>query len=317
MPLGGDLALDQRGVVRDAVRLLQAAVDVIATSGWLQPALAAMELSQMVAQGMGAKDSVLLQVGGWGCGLLGLLGLWTAGAVGAGPGCAWAVPPGRAWVASRAAWCAARAAKAPRPFTPHPPTRHPPTHLSPTSTTAQLPHFSGELAAKCAGAGVEHVFDLLELEDEARRELLGMSEGQLQDVARFCNRCGGGGGGGRVEGRGPGCDVGCGLAGWCFRSASTSDPAIHHTTQHNTTHPQLTTTTPTHPHTHTPHHHTHPCQVPGHHARVRGGGRARGGGGRRGDAAGVAAARGGGRRGAGHRAALPRPQGGVVVARGA
>lgn len=64
MPLAGDLALDQRVVVRDAVRLLQAAVDVIATSGWLQPALAAMEMSQMVAQGMSEKDSVLMQVSG-------------------------------------------------------------------------------------------------------------------------------------------------------------------------------------------------------------------------------------------------------------
>ncbi len=64
MHLAGDMALDQRLVVRDAVRLLQAAVDVIATSGWLQPALAAMEMSQMVAQGMTEKDSVLLQVCG-------------------------------------------------------------------------------------------------------------------------------------------------------------------------------------------------------------------------------------------------------------
>ena len=46
----GDLANDQRVVVKEAVRLLQAAVDVIASSGWLHPALAAMEMSQMVAQ---------------------------------------------------------------------------------------------------------------------------------------------------------------------------------------------------------------------------------------------------------------------------
>ena len=36
--------------------------------------------------------------------------------------------------------------------------------------------------------GVETVFDLLEMEDEARRELLQMSEPQLEDVARWCNR---------------------------------------------------------------------------------------------------------------------------------
>lgn len=37
-------------------------------------------------------------------------------------------------------------------------------------------------------AGVETVFDLMEMEDDARRELLQMSEPQLEDVARWCNR---------------------------------------------------------------------------------------------------------------------------------
>jgi hypothetical protein len=36
--------------VTGAVRLLQAAVDVAASSGWLGPALVAMEMSQMVTQ---------------------------------------------------------------------------------------------------------------------------------------------------------------------------------------------------------------------------------------------------------------------------
>ncbi|CAG9460374.1 unnamed protein product [Pedinophyceae sp. YPF-701] len=61
-PLAGDLAADQRAVVRGASRLLGAVVDVIASNGWLSPALAAMELSQMVVQGMWERDPVLLQL---------------------------------------------------------------------------------------------------------------------------------------------------------------------------------------------------------------------------------------------------------------
>lgn len=37
---------------------------------------------------------------------------------------------------------------------------------------------------------MEHIFDLLEMEDEQRRELLGMSDRQLEEVARYCNRWG-------------------------------------------------------------------------------------------------------------------------------
>eukprot|EP00899_Mesostigma_viride_P012040 jgi/Mesvir1/20837/Mv07930-RA.1 len=58
----GDLLLDQRAVLADAPRLLQAAVDVVSSSGWLNPALVAMELSQMVTQAMWEKDSPLLQL---------------------------------------------------------------------------------------------------------------------------------------------------------------------------------------------------------------------------------------------------------------
>ena len=39
-PLNPDMAADQRGVVGGATRLLQAMVDVISSSGWLNPALA-------------------------------------------------------------------------------------------------------------------------------------------------------------------------------------------------------------------------------------------------------------------------------------
>ena len=36
--------------------------------------------------------------------------------------------------------------------------------------------------------GVEGVFDIMELEDEERNKLLAMTDVQMADVARFCNR---------------------------------------------------------------------------------------------------------------------------------
>ncbi|KAJ8559466.1 hypothetical protein K7X08_003524 [Anisodus acutangulus] len=58
------------------------------------------------------------------------------------------------------------------------------------SMLLQLPHFTKELAKKCQenpGKSVETVFDLVEMEDDERRELLQMSDLQLLDIARFCN----------------------------------------------------------------------------------------------------------------------------------
>ncbi|KAK6927878.1 Sec63 domain [Dillenia turbinata] len=113
--VGGNLASDQREVLLSASRLLQAMVDVISSNGWLSLALLAMEVSQMVTQGMWERDSMLLQ----------------------------------------------------------------------------LPHFTKELAKKCQenpGKSIETVFDLVEMEDDERRELLQMSDSQLLDIARFCNR---------------------------------------------------------------------------------------------------------------------------------
>ncbi|XP_078443956.1 DExH-box ATP-dependent RNA helicase DExH12-like [Wolffia australiana] len=55
----------------------------------------------------------------------------------------------------------------------------------------QLPHFTRDLAKRCKenpGRPVEMVFELMEMEDEDRRRLLQMSEAELRDVARFCNR---------------------------------------------------------------------------------------------------------------------------------
>ncbi|MQM18598.1 hypothetical protein Taro_051593 [Colocasia esculenta] len=110
-----NLAADQREVLLSAHRLLQAMVDVISSNGWLSLAITAMELSQMVTQGMWDRDPLLLQ----------------------------------------------------------------------------LPHFTKELARRCKenpGGSIETVFELMEMEDDERRELLQMSDSQLLDIARFCNR---------------------------------------------------------------------------------------------------------------------------------
>ncbi|OWK10391.1 hypothetical protein Celaphus_00005853, partial [Cervus elaphus hippelaphus] len=95
-----------------AIRLIQACVDVLSSNGWLSPALAAMELAQMVTQAMWSKDSYL----------------------------------------------------------------------------KQLPHFTSEHIKRCTDKGVESVFDIMEMEDEERNALLQLSDSQIADVARFCNR---------------------------------------------------------------------------------------------------------------------------------
>ena len=61
-PLTGDLRDDQKEVLETTARLLQAIIDVISSNGWLAPAVAAMEMSQMVTQGLWDKDSQLLQL---------------------------------------------------------------------------------------------------------------------------------------------------------------------------------------------------------------------------------------------------------------
>ena len=56
------LSADLHGVLEKSTRLLQAMVDVLSSSGWLSPALAAMELCQMCVQGMWDSDPVLMQL---------------------------------------------------------------------------------------------------------------------------------------------------------------------------------------------------------------------------------------------------------------
>ena len=60
--VGGNLASDQREVLLSASRLLLSMVDVISSNGWLNLSLLAMEVCQMVTQGMWEHDSMLLQL---------------------------------------------------------------------------------------------------------------------------------------------------------------------------------------------------------------------------------------------------------------
>ena len=108
-----DLEADQKVVITGAIPLLQACVDVISSSGWLTPAIAAMELTQMIVQAMWDRDAEL----------------------------------------------------------------------------KQLPHFSADLLQRCVENSVKTIVDLMDLEDRKRKELLSsLSERQLADVARACNR---------------------------------------------------------------------------------------------------------------------------------
>jgi pre-mRNA-splicing helicase BRR2 len=112
LPLSAELQKDTDEILTVAIRLIQACVDVLSTNGWLSPALAAMELSQMCTQAMWNKDSLL----------------------------------------------------------------------------KQLPHFTNELVEKCKEKKIDTIFDIMDMEDDDRNELLNMSKSKLGDVAKFCNR---------------------------------------------------------------------------------------------------------------------------------
>ncbi|XP_043940140.1 U5 small nuclear ribonucleoprotein 200 kDa helicase isoform X2 [Protopterus annectens] len=62
MQLSAELQSDTEEILSKAIRLIQACVDVLSSNGWLSPALAAMELAQMVTQAMWSKDSYLKQL---------------------------------------------------------------------------------------------------------------------------------------------------------------------------------------------------------------------------------------------------------------
>lgn len=51
----------------------------------------------------------------------------------------------------------------------------------------QFPHFTPEHCMKCKAAGLETVFDFVDMDDGERNRLFNLSQGQMVDVARFCN----------------------------------------------------------------------------------------------------------------------------------
>ena len=110
--LPAELAGDQATILRQVLRLVQACVDVLSSSAWLDAALAAMELSQMITQAQYSSDPIL----------------------------------------------------------------------------RQLPHITSEALKRAADAKVETVFDLTELSDESRQEMLQLGPAQMSDVAVFCNQ---------------------------------------------------------------------------------------------------------------------------------
>jgi pre-mRNA-splicing helicase BRR2 len=101
-------------VLKRIIPLIYATVDVLSSNGWLTPALAAMELSQMIVQAMwGDRESPL----------------------------------------------------------------------------RQLPHFDQPRVQSAKQMGVETVFDLLEIEDDKRTELLAdLSAEQVAEIAQVANR---------------------------------------------------------------------------------------------------------------------------------
>lgn len=60
--LSAELQSDLEYILSRSTGLVQACVDVLSSQGWLKPALAAMELAQMLTQAVWDKDSVLKQV---------------------------------------------------------------------------------------------------------------------------------------------------------------------------------------------------------------------------------------------------------------
>ncbi|CAN8067460.1 unnamed protein product [Agarophyton chilense] len=60
--LTNEIAEDQKRIVLTGVRLLRAMVDVVAIEGWLQPVLAAIELGQMLVQGLWDQAFPLMQL---------------------------------------------------------------------------------------------------------------------------------------------------------------------------------------------------------------------------------------------------------------
>ncbi|KAF1745294.1 hypothetical protein MXB_125 [Myxobolus squamalis] len=110
--LPAELQMDVDFVISKCHKLVQACVDVLSSNGWLQPAIVAMEFTQMLTQAVWSKDSSL----------------------------------------------------------------------------KQIPYFTNHIVQRCIDSKIEGVFDLLDMDDQPRRNLLEMSETQLVKVAEFCNK---------------------------------------------------------------------------------------------------------------------------------
>ncbi|EFC50388.1 U5 snRNP-specific spliceosomal protein [Naegleria gruberi] len=106
------MEMDKKQILLQSVKLLRAMVDVIGNEGFLTPALAAMEMSQMITQALWDKDPFLMQ----------------------------------------------------------------------------LPHFTKEICSRCEQGGIITIFDLINMEDDERNQLLGFGEQQMIDVAKALNR---------------------------------------------------------------------------------------------------------------------------------
>ncbi|KAH9965547.1 putative RNA helicase [Lactifluus volemus] len=55
------------------------------------------------------------------------------------------------------------------------------------SPLRQIPHFEPDVIKRCNDAGISSVYDIMEMEDSQRNELLRMDSGQMRDVAAFVN----------------------------------------------------------------------------------------------------------------------------------
>ncbi|KAF7797360.1 hypothetical protein EIP86_008555 [Pleurotus ostreatoroseus] len=55
------------------------------------------------------------------------------------------------------------------------------------SPLKQIPHFEPDVIKRCKEAGAESVYDIMEMEDDKRNELLQMDSRQMRDVATFVN----------------------------------------------------------------------------------------------------------------------------------
>ncbi|PCH44659.1 Sec63-domain-containing protein [Wolfiporia cocos MD-104 SS10] len=55
------------------------------------------------------------------------------------------------------------------------------------SPLKQIPHFEPDVIKRCKEAGIESVYDIMEMEDDKRNEVLQMDARQMRDVATFVN----------------------------------------------------------------------------------------------------------------------------------